>query len=86
MSHDIDTLHWGAALFSKDRSQRYTEVFQLRCFLYFVPRRVFRLIRKQKLRFFINLVRYMSRGRKYRLDMKIVFAYFLASCGDNLFS
>ena len=86
MSHDIDTLHWGAALFSKDRSQRYVEYFQLRCFLYFVPCRIFRLIRRSKHRFFINLVRYLWQGRKNRLEMKIVFAYFLASCGDNLYT
>jgi hypothetical protein len=85
MSHDIDTLHWGAALFSKDRSRRYTEYFQIRCFLYFVPRRIFRLMWKGKRRFFIHFVRYMYQGWKYGLDMKIVFAYFLASCGDNLF-
>ena len=34
---------------------------------------------------FVNLIKYMSMGRKYNLDMRIVFAYFLASYGDNLF-
>jgi len=85
MSHEIDSLHWGAALKSKGRSENYVEYFQLRCFLYFVSRRVWRLVRKQKLRFFINLFRYMSTAWKYKLDMRIAFAYFLASCGDNLF-
>lgn len=85
MSHEIDTLHWGAALKSKERSERYVELFQLRCFLYFVPRRIWRLLKKQKLRFFINLIKYMNTARKYNLDMRIAFAYFLASCGDNLF-
>lgn len=85
MSHEIDTLHWGAALKSKSRPERYVEYFQLRCFLYFVPRRIWRLIKKQKFKFFLNLIRYMYKGYKYRLDMRIAFAYFLASCGDNLF-
>jgi anaerobic magnesium-protoporphyrin IX monomethyl ester cyclase len=85
MSHDVDTLHWGVALKSKDRTERYVAYFQIRCFAYFVTRRAWRLIRKQKLRFFINLARYMYTGWKYKLDMRIVFAYFLASCGDNLF-
>ncbi len=85
MSHEIDTLHWGAALKSKNRSESYVEYFQYRCFLYFVTRRVLRLVKKQKLRFFINLFRYMRTARKYDLDLKIAFAYFLASCGDNLF-
>ncbi|MFC1646150.1 B12-binding domain-containing radical SAM protein [Candidatus Omnitrophota bacterium] len=85
MSHDIDTLHWGAALKSKKRSENYVEYFQLRCFSYFVSKRIWRLIKKQKIRFFINLVKYMHMGWKYNLDMRIVFAYFLASCGDNLF-
>ncbi|MCX5703114.1 MAG: radical SAM protein, partial [Candidatus Omnitrophica bacterium] len=31
MSHEIDTLHWGAALKSKDRSERYVELFS--CFM-----------------------------------------------------
>ena len=85
MSHEIDTLHWGAALKFKNQSGNYVEYFQLRCFAYFVSKRVWRLIRKQKLRFFINLFKYMYMGWKYKLDMRIVFAYFLASCGDNLF-
>lgn len=85
MSHDIDTLHWGAALNSKNRTQQYVEYFQLRCFVYFVSKRILRLIIKQKLRFFINLFRYMRTGFKYDLDRRIVFAYFLASGGDNLF-
>jgi radical SAM superfamily enzyme YgiQ (UPF0313 family) len=85
ISHEIDTLHWGAALKSKDRSERYVEYFQLRCFTYFVSKRIWRLVKKQKLKFFINLIRYMYTGWKYHLDMRIVFAYFLASCGDNLF-
>lgn len=86
MTHDIDTLHWGAALKSKDRSQGYVEYFQLRCFAYFVSKRIWRLIKKQKLKFFVNFVKYMRMGWKYNLDMRIVFAYFLASCGDNLFT
>ena len=85
MSHEIDTLHWGAALKSKKRSESFVEYFQLRCFAYFVPRRIWRLIKKQKLRFFVNMVRYMYRARRLNLDMRIAFAYFLASCGDNLF-
>jgi anaerobic magnesium-protoporphyrin IX monomethyl ester cyclase len=85
MSHDVDTLHWGVALKSKDRTEKYVAYFQMRCFMYFVPRRVWRLIKKQKLEFFIHLARYMYIGWKCHLDMRIVFAYFLASCGDNLF-
>jgi len=85
MSHDVDTLHWGAVLSSKDRSRKYVELFQLRCFLYFVPKRIWRLVKKQKLIFFINLVKYMCAARRYGLDMRIAFAYFLASSGDNLF-
>jgi hypothetical protein len=86
MSHEIDTLHWGAALKSKNRSESYVEYFQLRCFAYFVSRRSWRLLKKQKLSFFINFIRYMYNAKKYNLDMRIAFAYFLASCGDNLFS
>jgi radical SAM superfamily enzyme YgiQ (UPF0313 family) len=85
MSHDIDTLHWGVALKSKERTQRYVAYFQIRCFSYFVSRRIWRLVCKQKFKFFLNLIRYMYTGWKYGLDMRIVFAYFLASCGDNLF-
>ena len=85
MSHEIDTLHWGAALKSNKRSESFVEYFQLRCFAYFVSRRIWRLVKKQKLRFFINMARYMYRARKLNLDMRIAFAYFLASCGDSLF-
>ncbi len=86
MSHEIDTLHWGAALKSRDRTDKYVEYFQLRCFAYFVSWRMWRLIKRQGITFFVNLIKYMYTAWKYKLDMRIAFAYFLASCGDNLFN
>lgn len=85
MSHSIDTLHWGSVLKSKHRPRRYVELFQMRCFAHFVPLRMARLLKKQGASFFSNMARYMAEGKKHNLDMRIVFAYFLASCGDNLF-
>ncbi len=83
---DQATIQFGEPLASAHYSKRWLMCFQGFCYSYFVGKRVLKLIFRQKHRFFINLVKYMRQGHKVGGNMKIVFAYFLGSCGDNLFS
>ncbi len=82
----IDSLHFHGCVRTGDLSPNDVERFQLRCFLYFISRRILRLMWKQKHRFFINLVRYMWRAKRDGVDLEYAVAYFLICCGDNLTS
>ena len=82
----IDSLHFRGCVRTGDLSPNDVERFQARCFLYFIGRRILKLIWKQKHRFFINLVRYMWQARRDGVDFQYAVAYFLICCGDNLTS
>ncbi len=84
--NQIDSLHFRGCVRTGDLSPNDVERFQARCFLYFISRRVFRLIRQQKHRFFINLVRYMWRAYRDGVEFQYAVAYFLICCRDNLTS
>jgi len=85
-SQDRATIQFGEPLESAHYSKTWIMAFQYFCYMYFVARRVLILVARQKHRFFINFVRFMARGRKEGANMKIVFAYFLSSSGENLLS
>jgi len=85
-SQDRATIQFGEPLKSENYSKRWRVMFQYFCYLYFVTKMIFRLLIRQRHRFIINFIRFMSRGRKEGANTKIVFAYFLSSSGDNLFS
>jgi len=80
----IDSLHFGSVILTGDLTPRYVELFQKRMFFYFITRRIFRLIRRQKLRFFVNLARYMFRAWRKKVSFEYTVAYFLICCGDSL--
>ena len=82
----IDSLHFGSCVRTGDISPKDVERFQVRCFSYFIGRRILRLICQQKLRFFINLAAYIWRARKDGVSFQYTVAYFLICCGDNLTS
>jgi radical SAM superfamily enzyme YgiQ (UPF0313 family) len=82
----IDSLHFGSVVRTGDLTPRYVERFQRKMFLYFISKRILRLILKQKHRFFLNLIRYMLHARKTRVSFEYAVAYFLICCGDNLTS
>ncbi|MCX5694712.1 MAG: hypothetical protein NT014_06315, partial [Candidatus Omnitrophica bacterium] len=83
---DQATIQFGEPIESKYYSKQWLLAFQSFCYFYFVGKRVLILIYRQKHKFLINFVKYMYRGHKEGANMKIVFAYFLSACGDNLFS
>ncbi|MBT6601615.1 MAG: B12-binding domain-containing radical SAM protein [Nitrospina sp.] len=82
---DQSTIQFGEPMESKTFSKHFVVYFQLFCYFFFVGKRVSKMVYKQRLRFFTNLYKYMRRGQKEGANMKIVFAYFLGSCEDNLF-
>lgn len=82
---DQATIQFGEPMDSDTFSKRWVIYFQLFCYMYVVGLRVFHLVLKQRFTFFKNFFTYMYRGRKRGANMKIVLAYFLSSCGDNLF-
>lgn len=85
-SQDKATIQFGEPLASEQYSATWIIVFQYFCYLYFVGKRVLSGLWHQHHHFVINFVRFMYRGYKEGANMKIVFAYFLSSSGDNLFS
>jgi hypothetical protein len=82
---DQATIQFGEPIESETFSKRWVIYFQLFCYAYVVGRRVIRLVLKQRLVFFKNFANFMHKGYKKGSNMKIVFAYFLSSSGDNLF-
>ena len=82
---DQATIQFGEPINSETFSKRWVIYFQLFCYAYVVGRRVIRLALKQRFVFFKNFAVFMYKGYKKGANMKIVFAYFLSSCGDNLF-
>jgi len=85
-TQDQTTIQFGEPIESEHYSKQWLMAFQGFCYFYFVGRRILKLIYRQRHRFFINFVKYMYRGYKEGANTKIVFAYFLSACGDNLFS
>ncbi|MDD5673517.1 MAG: radical SAM protein [Chitinivibrionales bacterium] len=83
---DRATIQFGEPLESAHYSKRWIMAFQSFCYFYFVFKRAFKLLLRQKHRFVINFFRYMYHGYRRGSNMKIVFAYFLSASGDNLFS
>ena len=82
---DQSTIQFGEPMQSKTFSKNFVVYFQLFCYSIFIGRRISKMIFKQRFEFFKNLYIYMRRGYKEKANMKIVFAYFLGSCEDNLF-
>ena len=82
----IDSLHFGSCIRTGDIGPKDIERMQLRCFCYFILRRIAKLMWRQKLRFFTNLVAYMWRAWREGISLEYAVAYFLICCGDNLTS
>lgn len=85
-AQDRATIQFGEPIESVHYSKRWLMSFQYFCYLYFVGKRVTKLILRQRHRLIINFIKFMYQGYKEGANMKIVFAYFLSSCGDNLLS
>ena len=57
-SQDRATIQFGEPLKSENYSKRWIVMFQYFCYLYFVTKRIFRLLIRQRHRFIINFIRF----------------------------
>lgn len=80
----VDSLHHFSAIKTKDLTSRDIELFQYKCFLYFVGGRTIRLIKKQGFKLIRNFFGYMRYAFKEEVPMWYAIAYFIICCEDNL--
>ena len=80
----IDSLHFGAALNTGNLKPKDVVRYQKKMFAYFLTKRIFKLIKTQKLKFFTNMIGYGFNGMRYGLSFPYIVGYFLSNCGDNL--
>ncbi|MFH1415418.1 MAG: radical SAM protein [Elusimicrobiota bacterium] len=80
----IDSLHRRYNIVTDSLNPRKVGLFRYKCLFYFTLRRAFRLIKKQKAGFFINLIRFFIAGFRDGLDFEYIIGYFFVCAGDNL--
>lgn len=80
---NIDCLHHASAVRTKELSPAVIQSFQYKCFLYFIGKRITRLLLKQKFRLVGNFIKYFVRGHKNGVPLWYRVAYFLICCEDN---
>ena len=80
---NIDCLHHASAVRTKDLKPRTVMLFQYKCFVYFVGKRVIRLLLQQKFRLFKNFIVYFVRGRRNNVPLWYTVGYFLICCEEN---
>lgn len=81
---NIDCLHHASAIRTKDLKPSTVLIFQYKCFVYFIGKRVLRLILKQKLKIFKNFIVYFIRARRNNVPLWYTAAYFLICCEENV--
>lgn len=77
------SLHKGAVLSLEDMTPKQIERFQLKCYLYFYSKRVLRLIKITKHKFFINWIKYSIKGIRNRVPLFYIMGYFIHNYGEN---
>ena len=81
---NIDCLHHASAVHTKGLNPIIIQIFQYKCFLYFIGGRIIKLLKKQKFRFIRNFLRYYIRGHKKQIPLWYRVGYFLICCQENL--
>jgi radical SAM superfamily enzyme YgiQ (UPF0313 family) len=79
-----DNITFGAVVASKRLSLRKVEFYQKVAYLLTFGRRLLRMIRRQKLRYFANLISYLSKGIRYGLDFGYTMIYYHIYSYDNV--
>ena len=82
----IDSLHQKSNVHTKDLTPSQIVWFRRKCLFYFTSKRALKLIRIQKHKFFINLIKYVARGMKDGISFQYIIGYFFVSGGDNVIS
>ena len=72
----IDNFTFGATIESNDLTTSYVEKFHKKVYAYFMLRRIIRIIKKEKHRYFINLIVYITKGLMTGLDVWYMLGYF----------
>jgi len=80
----IDCLHHASAVRTKDLSPRKIQLFQYKCFVYFIGKRIMRLLIRQHFKLGRNFIRYFMRGRRLNVPLWYRIAYFLICSEENL--
>lgn len=80
---DVTSLHKGAVLSLKDMTKKQIERFQLKCYFYFYSKRIWRLVKITKHRFFIDWVKYLIKGFRCGVPLFYIMGYFLHNHGKN---
>jgi radical SAM superfamily enzyme YgiQ (UPF0313 family) len=81
---NIDSLHHASAVHTKNLKPATIQMFQYKCFLYFIGRRVIKLFFRQKFGLLKNFIGYYIRGHKKGIPLWYRAAYFLICCEENL--
>jgi magnesium-protoporphyrin IX monomethyl ester (oxidative) cyclase len=84
-SEKADNLTFDAVLDNKELSAAQIERYQIKAYLSTFPRRLWKLIKKDKLRYFSNLIKYLWRGKKHGLDFKYLISYFHIYGYNNIY-
>jgi len=79
----VDNFTFGAVVETGDLTVRKIEGYQHRFYFYFGMRRIFRLIKRKKLRYFTELAVYITKGLYYGLSLKYLLPYFHIMAYDN---
>ena len=80
---NIDCLHHASAIRTKELKPSTIMFFQYKCFVYFIGKRILRLLGRQKLAFFKNFIVYFLRARRNHVPLWYTAAYFLICCEEN---
>lgn len=82
----IDSLHQLSNVYTKSLTPKQIVRFRRKCLMYFVTRRAVKLIREQKMMFFVNFLKYLARGVSDGIHPQYVVGYFFVSGGKNVIS
>jgi radical SAM superfamily enzyme YgiQ (UPF0313 family) len=79
-----DNITYGAVVRLKDLSPKQTEILQAKAYFLTFGKRLLRMIREQKLKYFIQFIAYVSKGIQDGLDIRYVLPYFHIYGYDNV--
>jgi radical SAM superfamily enzyme YgiQ (UPF0313 family) len=81
---NADNITFGAVVCSDKLSPRKVEFYQKTAYLLTFGKRLLKMIKRQKLRYFYNLFRYLAKGMRYGTDLGYTMIYFHVYGYDNV--
>ena len=79
-----DNITFNAVIYTRDLSPGQVERYQVKAYLFTFFRRWFKILRRQKYRYFVYLFTYLLRGIKDGLNLIYLFTYFHVYGYDNI--